>query len=350
MDTPAPRSPNRVTGLPPGVEVGPLGARLVAQVVDLVVPAVALALLIAVVPGLAGAGGVLLGLFASLLLIGWLLVTWRMFALQAAGPGMRLMRLQLVGFTDGRPIGWARFLARQAFLLALALSVVGLVIMVVMLVRHPRHQGWPDQAANSVVIAQRALAPAPPRSASAPGQRGEGERTEAPSPTAAPQVGAQFVAPQSPAAHAEAAQVDAPQSGGPRVETAQVEAVHQQPPEQAATGAPRAAWSAALDDGRVLAVEGLVLIGRNPQPQPGEEDALLVKIADETRTVSKSHLALGVDDAGLFVIDRGSTNGSVVTTLDGTSVRCAPGQVVSVEEGAIVSLGDHWLEIRRSLS
>ena len=50
---------------------------------------------------------------------------------------------------------------------------------------------------------------------------------------------------------------------------------------------------AVLDDGRRITVDGLVLLGRNPQPQPGEEDAQLIKLADETRTVSKSHLAIG---------------------------------------------------------
>ena len=71
-----------------------------------------------------------------------------------------------------------------------------------------------------------------------------------------------------------------------------------------------------LDDGRRLTIDGLVLLGRNPQPQPGEEDAQLVKLSDETRTVSKSHLAIGLDAAGLYVMDRGSTNGSTVTTAD----------------------------------
>ena len=52
-------------------------------------------------------------------------------------------------------------------------------------------------------------------------------------------------------------------------------------------------WSILLDDGRRIALDGLILLGRNPQPQAGEEDAQLIKIADETRTVSKSHLAVG---------------------------------------------------------
>ena len=106
-------------------------------------------------------------------------------------------------------------------------------------------------------------------------------------------------------------------------------------------------WVAVLDDGRRLSVDRLVLLGRNPRPQPGEEDAQLVKLADETRTVSKVHLAIGIDPAGLFVVDRGSTNGSTVTSPGGASKRCQPGEVVYVSAGSIVSMGDHWLEIRR---
>jgi hypothetical protein len=106
-------------------------------------------------------------------------------------------------------------------------------------------------------------------------------------------------------------------------------------------------WVAELDDGREIRIEGLVLLGRNPQPDAGEEDAQLIKLADESRTVSKTHLALGVDDAGLFVVDRGSTNGSTVTTPRRTATRCPAHTAVSVVEGSIVSIGDHWLRIRR---
>jgi predicted component of type VI protein secretion system len=102
-----------------------------------------------------------------------------------------------------------------------------------------------------------------------------------------------------------------------------------------------------LDDGRRIALDGLILLGRNPQPQAGEEDAQLIKIADETRTVSKSHLAVGLDAGGVYVVDRGSTNGSTVSTTNGMSTRCKAGEMVRVGEGAIVSIGDHWLEITR---
>jgi hypothetical protein len=40
MESPVPGRPNRETGLPPGVEVGPLGKRFVAYLINLSVPLV----------------------------------------------------------------------------------------------------------------------------------------------------------------------------------------------------------------------------------------------------------------------------------------------------------------------
>ena len=101
-----------------------------------------------------------------------------------------------------------------------------------------------------------------------------------------------------------------------------------------------------LDDGREVAVSGVVLLGRNPQPRPGEEDAELIKVADDTRTVSKTHLSLSVDANGLYVMDRGSTNGTTLTSTPGSSVSCPAGNVVPVS-GGFISFGDHWLRIER---
>ena len=64
--------------------------------------------------------------------------------------------------------------------------------------------------------------------------------------------------------------------------------------------------------------------------------------------MSKSHLAIGVDQAGLYVVDRGSTNGSTVTTPAGQSTPMHPGRDgCTSDAGSIVSIGDHWLEVRR---
>lgn len=101
-----------------------------------------------------------------------------------------------------------------------------------------------------------------------------------------------------------------------------------------------------LWNGQEVPVTGFILLGRNPARR---EDELLperiVTVPDERRSVSKTHLAAGVDGAGLWVRDRGSTNGTVVTLPDGAQVICAPGQQVRVPVGATVSFGDFWFTV-----
>lgn len=113
--------------------------------------------------------------------------------------------------------------------------------------------------------------------------------------------------------------------------------------------APRTAtegWQLRLDDGRLVTVDGLVLIGRNPQAQAAEH-AQLVQAGVESRMVSKTHLAVGLDHRGLYVMDRGSTNGTAIANAGGQFEPCAPGDPVRVREGQIVSFGDRYLEVRR---
>jgi len=374
--------PDRFTGLPPGVSVGPLGRRLVAHLIDAVVPAV----LLGVVAGTGDPGVQAVDVVALALLAVWALVVWWMFATRAAGPGMRLMKLQLVGFRDGRPIGWGRFLVRALVLGLLGVTGLGLLLMLFFLLRQPRYQGWHDLAADSVVIKERILAPRTARPATAavgatrkpaPGTQGDTPRPLTPpsssfgvDPVAgalpatalpmAPTGVEAGMAPVAPGAVA-AGQVPAAAEPAEPAESVRPAELTEQPDSgerteriappvpgpRADSPAPARRWTAVLDDGREVPVRGLVLLGRNPQPRPGEETAELVKVADETRTVSKSHLALDVDDDGLVVVDRGSTNGSTVTTPDGVTTPCVPEQRVEAMEGSVVSMGDHWLTVRQ---
>lgn len=409
-----------MTGLPPGVEVGQLSQRFVAYLIDVALPVVASVLLTLVVPALSGAGRVVLAVVLVFIIVGW--AGYLVFRLGefAATPGMAAMKLQVVGFYDGRPIGFSRAFIRGVILVLLSVSVVGVIIMAIVMLLHPRHQGWHDLAVQSVMIKQRQLAPpvsadrassaqtAPttptartartaPISAVSPNpspltppdgitagpivtRPHDGPPAEpvlvppeaqGPVPTspATPPLAADLAAPSSPepvpepprAAPAEAQTQEPPYDGAADPETEDAEPVGAKAEDDSRTNADPAnadpanadpanakvGWSAVLDDGRQIAVEGLVLLGRNPQPRPGEEDAQLIKIADDTRTVSKSHLAIGIDATGLFVVDRGSTNGSIVTTPSGTSTRCGVGDIVYATDGTIVSLGDHWLRIRR---
>lgn len=332
MASPHPDQPQQGTGLPPGVELGPLGPRLVAYLIDSVVPGVLGALVLFALPGLSGAARSVLTVISVALIVGWLLLIWRMTAVQAASPGMRLMKLQLVGFYDGRPIGWARAFVRGLVLGLLNLSGVGVILLVVFLLLHPRRQGWHDLAAAAVVIKERGLAPVQKSGSASAAVSPPQDRSDEPQPTGVPDEEPGHAAPLAPASGPLA----------PSAVSAPLAAAGVQP-----EPTPDVAWVAELDDGREIVIEGLVLLGRNPQPQPGEEGAQLIKLADETRTVSKSHLAIGLDSAGLFVVDRGSTNGSTVTTPVGVSSRARAGEIVHVDEESVVSIGDHWLRIRR---
>jgi uncharacterized RDD family membrane protein YckC len=413
MESPVQGRPNRETGLPPGVEVGPLGKRFVAYLINISVPAIISFALILLVPSSTGALRVAVGVIGAVIMIGWLVVVWYTLAVRAASPGLRVMGLQLVGFLDGRPIGLTRVFLRAVVFWALYLTGIGLLIMLIMMLRHPRKQGWHDLAVTSVMIKERLLAPPvqPSRSAAsaqqgppaqvgsmpqpsdvpataqpsyAPGQGYAPASTEAPyaaavppggsaapyggNAYAAPPQGAPYGAPpygSSPTSQPSGGEMYSPgQLAGPMSPVSQgspsVSPGYGDFPDYPASpsdfadqtpvgsGSPYVQdWSILLDDGRRIAVEGLVLLGRNPQPRAGEEDAQLIKIADETRTVSKSHLAVGVDAGGVYVVDRGSTNGSTVSTTNGMSSRCRAGEMVRVGDGAIVSIGDHWLEITR---
>ena len=375
--------PSRATGLPPGVAAGPLGRRALAQLIDLLVPTVLVVVATSAALGSEGAVGIAT-IVGTLLLLGWFVLVWGMFATRAAGPGMRLMRLQLVGLRDGRPIGWGRFLVRSLVLTALAATGIGLVLMLIFLVRDIRRQGLHDLFAESVVIVERPLAPPRlPRHAmiEEPEQDGRPAAPAAPLTPAAPVTPVTPIRPVAPVPPPERAPDVEPASYGEPEESAATndESVRvrrlQRPglsdpvaepesrrvapadpqagsspapggaPERPAGEAADQGWVAVLDDGREVELSGMVLLGRNPQPRTGEEEAQLIKITDESRTVSKTHLSLTVGSRGLVVMDRGSTNGSTLTDPAGVSIGCPAGDDVEVTDGSILSFGDHWLRI-----
>ncbi len=107
-------------------------------------------------------------------------------------------------------------------------------------------------------------------------------------------------------------------------------------------------WQLRLDDGRVIDVDGLVLIGRNPVGRPDESPSQLISAGADSRMVSKTHLAVATDQRGLYVTDRGSTNGTAVAGAQGALEPCAPGDKVRLREGQLVSFGDRSFEVRRT--
>jgi len=104
--------------------------------------------------------------------------------------------------------------------------------------------------------------------------------------------------------------------------------------------APVAVLRIQLDDGRDFRLDRNVLVGRNPAANTGESQAQLLAVPDPGRTISKTHLHLLTDGAGVWVTDRHSTNGSAVTTPDGVRTALQPGVPSFVSPGATVHFGD----------
>ncbi|MFF2345377.1 RDD family protein [Pseudarthrobacter sp. NPDC058119] len=104
--------------------------------------------------------------------------------------------------------------------------------------------------------------------------------------------------------------------------------------------APVAVLRIRLDDGRDFQLDRSVLVGRNPVGQAGEQHAQLLAVDDPGRSISKTHLHLLTDGAGIWVTDRQSTNGSAVTTPDGLRTPLVPGVPTFVTPGSSVHFGD----------
>ncbi|QDB78914.1 FHA domain-containing protein [Georgenia wutianyii] len=106
----------------------------------------------------------------------------------------------------------------------------------------------------------------------------------------------------------------------------------------AATTTPRVR----LSDGRELA-PGTTLVGRAPAPKAGEHADALLAVADER--VSKTHLTVHVEGGAVVVVDRASTNGTVVHAPDGTSRPLTAGEPAELTDGDVVVLGSTTLTV-----
>lgn len=81
-----------------------------------------------------------------------------------------------------------------------------------------------------------------------------------------------------------------------------------------------------LDDGRRFALSGAsVVIGRNPTGEAGEQR---LAISDTTRTLSKTHARLVVQEDEWRLTDLHATNGVVVVADDGSEMLLDPGESV----------------------
>ncbi|MBO0921082.1 RDD family protein [Cellulomonas sp. zg-ZUI222] len=321
-------------------------------------------------------------------------VQWLLHGRHGWTLGRRLLGVRTVDAHSRRPIGAGRVLVRGLVVAAGSL-VLGIgqfvVLLSPLLDRTGRGRGWHDRAVGAEVLraapggahvagGRSVPAPAAARSArpvsATPDRGGEVPRPHG-VPAAFRDAGARGGVPAAPDAVA-GPTTPAPPSGGlvlaplhptrsaPDLDTRAIPAVRSAPAPTLAFGLapeleltrpapprtdvvpePRPGTSTglriALDDGRRVTVERLALVGRNPSPGPGLQ---VVRVVDPSRSVSKTHLQLAVDaSGGAWVVDRGSTNGTLVTLPDGGQVVCPVDHPVRLRQGAVVVFGDMSLRV-----
>lgn len=106
-------------------------------------------------------------------------------------------------------------------------------------------------------------------------------------------------------------------------------------------------WYVRLDDGREVDLKVTVLLGRNPQKGADDDEVQLVPASGDGRMISRTHVHIGTDPRGVYVVDRGSTNGTAVVTAGGKLEPCPAGTQVRVREGQQVSYGNRWFTVLR---
>ena len=118
-------------------------------------------------------------------------------------------------------------------------------------------------------------------------------------------------------------------------------------PHRAHASEPTVRWEVSFDTGEQFEVRGLTLVGRRPEPRPGEPVKRLVTLPSDDMSLSKTHAQFQVvPDGALVVMDRGSTNGSILIRA-GVTKRLDGGKPATLREGDRVRFGDREMSVAR---
>lgn len=101
-----------------------------------------------------------------------------------------------------------------------------------------------------------------------------------------------------------------------------------------------------FDTGERVDVVGDGVVGRSPDARPAL--AHVIAIDDPERSVSKVHLLFGPQPGaggGLWVLDRGSTNGTLLVAPDGARAVLAPGVRAEVTIGWTIRFGEREVRV-----
>lgn len=100
-----------------------------------------------------------------------------------------------------------------------------------------------------------------------------------------------------------------------------------------------------LDQGSELRLDRVWVIGRDPVAPATHPDAFPFPVADATKSISKTHLAVGPAESGAWVVDLHSTNGVTVQGPGGATVRLTPGEPAAVPLHATVGYGERTIVV-----
>jgi uncharacterized RDD family membrane protein YckC len=300
-------------------------------------------------------------------------------------PGKALVGLRVVRHVDGRPIGVPAAVLRTLVLGVAALPTFGLGVATLawtaVMDAGGRRRGAHDRLSGGVVVDVRPqpapeeeaderprqivnltamrLMPVPqepsveppPPSPTPPAARPEPARAPgrhaAPSPESSPEPSPAPVAP--PPAPAppppQPAARPVPATPPPAPPGSAGQPVATQRRADAAPGV--ATWRVTFDTGETFVVEGLALVGRRPEPRGGEPVRHLVPLRSTDMSLSKTHAQFQVvPDGVLVVMDRGSTNGSMVIRK-GVSKALTAGRPATLIDGDTVRFGDRSMKVIR---
>ena len=268
-----------------------------------------------------------------------------------ATPGRSAMGIRVVSDVDGRPPGIACSV-RRGLLLGLAgiptafLGVATLAWTAAM-DADGRRRGWHDHRTGVVVVDARrppVTVEEQPAAPQAMVNLTALRLGSAPPPAPAPPPPAP-APPPVPAPPAAPAAPPVPISR-PAAATSVADAQATRPPGRP-TGAPAARWRVTFDTGESLVVEGLTILGRGPQPRAGESVRQVVPLRSADMSLSKTHAQVHLaGDGVLVVMDRGSTNGSVLLR-GGVSRHLPAGRPTTLLEGDRVRFGDREMRVSR---
>ncbi|HEX5089792.1 MAG TPA: RDD family protein [Nocardioides sp.] len=316
----------------------------------------------------------------TVLLVG--LVTSMLVGLYGLTPGKAMLGLRVLSAEDARPVGVARATLRTLILGVATLPTLGFgaaaLAWTAMVDPSGWRRGWHDLRTGTVVVDVRPRAaaeepdeepprqvvnltamrlvpasPTPPRRIPTRGRRPATPSEPLAEPPVTPPV-APAVTPRqglgwplvgdAPAAPPAEPPARGPRPSAPPPGLAAGERTQPRPAPAARAGA---RWQVTFDTGEQFEVRGLTLVGRRPEPRPGEPVKRLVTLPSDDMSLSKTHAQFQVvPDGALVVMDRGSTNGSLLIRA-GVTRRLVGGKPATIREGDRVRFGDREMRVAR---